>query len=64
MIGNDWDIYLKEEYNKDYFKKLIDFVNKEYKEIHIMENIKQKVYLFLLKMVLESLHHCKISLRN
>ena len=28
MIGNDWDIYLKEEYNKDYFKKLIDFVNK------------------------------------
>ena len=32
MIGNDWDIYLKEEYNKDYFKKLIDFVNKEYKE--------------------------------
>ena len=32
MIGNDWDIYLEEEYNKDYFKKLIDFVNKEYKE--------------------------------
>ena len=32
MIGNDWDIYLKDEYNKDYFKKLIDFVNKEYKE--------------------------------
>lgn len=32
MIGNDWDIYLKEEYSKDYFKKLIDFVNKEYKE--------------------------------
>lgn len=32
MIGNDWDIYLKDEYNKDYFKKLIDFVNNEYKE--------------------------------
>ena len=32
MIGNDWDIYLKDEYNKDYFKKLINFVNKEYKE--------------------------------
>lgn len=31
MIGNDWDIYLKEEYNKEYFKKLIEFVNKEYK---------------------------------
>lgn len=32
MIGNDWDIYLKDEYNKEYFKKLITFVNKEYKE--------------------------------
>ncbi len=32
MIGNDWDIYLKDEYNKDYFKNLIAFVNKEYKE--------------------------------
>lgn len=32
MIGNDWDDYLKEEYNKEYFKKLINFVNNEYKE--------------------------------
>ena len=31
MIGNDWDYYLKEEYNKDYFKNLISFVNNEYK---------------------------------
>ena len=30
MIGNDWDNYLKEEYTKDYFKKLIEFINKEY----------------------------------
>ena len=32
MIGNDWDLYLKDEYNKEYFKKLISFVNKEYNE--------------------------------
>ena len=31
MIGNDWDYYLKEEYNKEYFKNLINFVNNEYK---------------------------------
>lgn len=31
MIGNDWDLYLKEEYNKEYFKKLINFVDREYK---------------------------------
>ena len=32
MIGNDWDLYLEEEYNKDYFKKLIEFIDKEYSE--------------------------------
>ena len=32
MIGNKWDNILNEEYNKDYFKNLIDFVKKEYKE--------------------------------
>ena len=31
MIGNDWDIVLKDEYNKDYFKKLQKFVIEEYK---------------------------------
>ncbi len=30
MIGNDWDIILKDEFEKDYFKKLIDFIKKEY----------------------------------
>ena len=30
MIGNDWDIYLKEEYDKPYFKDLISFVETEY----------------------------------
>ncbi len=32
MIGNSWDLYLKEEYEKEYFKELLDFVNKEYQE--------------------------------
>lgn len=32
MIGNSWDKYLEEEYNKEYFKNLINFVNEEYKE--------------------------------
>ena len=30
MIGNDWDIILKDEFEKDYFKKLIEFIKKEY----------------------------------
>lgn len=31
MIGNNWDNLLTEEFNKDYFKKLMDFVKQEYK---------------------------------
>lgn len=31
MIGNNWDSILSEEYNKEYFVKMIDFLNKEYK---------------------------------
>lgn len=34
-IGNDWDDILKDEFNKDYFKELEDFVNKEYDEYTI-----------------------------
>lgn len=30
MIGNDWDILLKDQYEKDYFKKLISFIDEEY----------------------------------
>lgn len=30
MIGNSWDIYLKEEFSKPYFKELIDFIDEEY----------------------------------
>lgn len=32
MIGNNWDNLLREEYQKEYFKNLIDFIKKEYKE--------------------------------
>ena len=31
MIGNEWDIILKDEYEKDYFKKLNKFIIDEYK---------------------------------
>ncbi len=31
MIGNSWDIYLKEEFQKEYFKELLEFVKEEYK---------------------------------
>jgi uracil-DNA glycosylase len=30
LIENDWDNILKEEYKKDYFKKLVKFVREEY----------------------------------
>ena len=32
MIGNTWDNLLREEVNKEYFKELINYINKEYKE--------------------------------
>ena len=31
MIGNKWDEILKEEYEKDYFKNLMEFIKEEYK---------------------------------
>ena len=32
MIGNKWDELLKEEFNKEYFQKLMEFIRNEYKE--------------------------------
>lgn len=32
MIGNKWDQLLNDEYKKEYFTKLMDFVKQEYKE--------------------------------
>ena len=31
MIGNKWDEYLSDEYKKEYFKELLEFIKKEYK---------------------------------
>lgn len=41
MIGNDWDILLKKEYEKEYFKKLESFVNSEYKNKTIYPKINE-----------------------
>lgn len=30
MIGNDWDLVLDDEFNKDYFLKIKDFIDDEY----------------------------------
>ncbi len=30
MIGNDWDLALEDEFEKDYFLKIMDFVDDEY----------------------------------
>ena len=32
MMNNYWDIVLRDEYNKDYFKNIVEFVNFVYKE--------------------------------
>ena len=32
LVGNHWDEVLQEEYKSEYFKELVQFINKEYKE--------------------------------
>lgn len=32
LVGNKWDEILKEEYQKDYFKKIVLYINRAYKE--------------------------------
>ena len=32
LIGNKWAEILDEEYHKDYFKKIVLYINKAYKE--------------------------------
>ena len=32
LVGNKWDEILKEEYQKDYFKKIVLYINQAYKE--------------------------------
>ena len=31
LVGNKWDLILDSEYRKDYFKRIVDFINSEYK---------------------------------
>lgn len=31
LVGNRWDQVLDEEYRKEYFKKVVEFINREYK---------------------------------
>jgi len=42
LVGNKWDEILKEEYNQEYFRKIVAFINKEYKEKEIFPP-KQKI---------------------
>ena len=32
LVGNNWDDVLKDEYQKEYFKKIVLYINKAYKE--------------------------------
>ena len=45
MIGNDWDIVLKEEMGKDYFQELIAKVKQEYQH-HTVTESKGRVKIF------------------
>lgn len=46
MIGNDWDIVLKEEYEKDYFKKIKNTVREEYNKKTIFPPADRVFYAF------------------
>jgi uracil-DNA glycosylase len=46
MIGNDWDIVLKEEYEKEYFLKIKDVVRNEYNSKVIFPSIDRLFYAF------------------
>ena len=46
MIGNDWDVILKEEYEKDYFKRIKDIVRREYQNKEIFPPAKEVFYAF------------------
>ena len=48
MIGNDWDIILKEEYEKEYFLKIKDKVRNEYKNKTIFPPASMVFYAFRL----------------
>ena len=43
LVGNKWDEILEEEYHKDYFKKIVLYINKAYKEKTNLST--QKLYI-------------------
>lgn len=43
VIGNSWDVLLKEEFSKDYYKELQDFLAEEY-ENHIIHPEKNEIF--------------------
>ena len=47
MIGNDWDIVLKEEYEKEYFLKIKDVVWNEYNNKIIFPSFDRIFYAFM-----------------
>ena len=38
LVGNKWDEILEEEYHKDYFKKIVLYINKAYKKLKLSIN--------------------------
>ena len=46
MVGNDWDIVLKDEYEKDYFKRIKDIVRDEYNKKEIFPPANRVFYAF------------------
>ena len=46
MIGNDWDIVLKDEYECEYFKKIKDIVSEEYRKKEIFPPANRVFYAF------------------
>lgn len=46
MIGNDWDIILQEEYEKEYFKKIKSLVREEYHKKEIFPPANRVFYAF------------------
>jgi len=46
MIGNDWDLVLKEEYERDYFKRIMNIVMDEYKKKEIFPSVDRIFYAF------------------
>ena len=42
LVGNHWDNVLDCEYHKDYFKRIVAFINKEYQEANKLLKLEEK----------------------